>query len=281
MWAFHTLTAYGRSLGPAEFETDRALFIGRGHTLARPKGLESRLGGTVGSVADPAFVMRRRLSIEPGEQVQLTAVTGAAGTKEQALEISSQLSQEQQVERSFQLAWTRSQIEQQHLHITSADAAVYQLLAGRALYMAPLRQEQENSITANVKGQQGLWAHGVSGDRPIVMARIEDIANLSFINKLLIGYEYLRHKGLFIDLVLLNESPGGYQQDLREALLRMTEKIVGGQGTGPGGVHIVPAASLSAEDKSLLFAVSRIQLRADGPSLRAQLQVTDSRSSLG
>ena len=60
----------------------------------------------------------------------------------------------------------------------------------------------------------------------------------------------------------------------------MKEKIVGGQGTGPGGVYIVPAASLSAEDKSLLFAVSRVQLRADGPSLKAQLQVTDSRSSL-
>ena len=134
-----------------------------GHTLARPKGLESRLGGTVGSVADPAFVMRRRLSIEPGEQVQLTAVTGAAGTKEQALEISSQLSQEQQVERSFQLAWTRSQIELQHLHITSADAAVYQLLAGRALYMAPLREEQEKQYccecerTAGLVGAWRIW----------------------------------------------------------------------------------------------------------------------------
>ncbi|EXX89707.1 glycosyl transferase family 36, partial [Paenibacillus darwinianus] len=272
VWAFHALSTGHPSLGPVEFETDRARFIGRGYTLARPRGLESRLGGTVGSVADPAFVMRRRLDIEPGERVSLIAVTGGAETKEQALDIVRQLSQEQQVERSFQLAWTRSQIELQHLHITSADAAVFQWLAGRALYGAPLRAEREGGVAANTKGQQGLWAHGISGDRPIVMVRIADTTHLAFINKLLVGFEYLRHNGLFIDLVMLNESAGGYQQDLQEALVRTMEQIVGGHGGGHGGVHILPAAQLSDEDKLLLFAVSRVVLRADGPSLKAQLK---------
>ncbi|MFC5652930.1 GH36-type glycosyl hydrolase domain-containing protein [Paenibacillus solisilvae] len=279
VWAFHTLAVTGsdQSLGPAEFETDRALFIGRGHSIARPRGLESRLGGTVGSVADPAFVMRRRISIEPGGQVRLTAVTGAAESREQAVEIVSQLSQEQHVKQTFQLAWTRSQIDLQHLHITPPDAAVYQLLAGRVLFTAPLQQEQEMSIAANGKGQQSLWAHGVSGDRPIVMVQIADTSNLSFVNKLLAGYEYLRQKGLSFDLVIWNESAGGYQQELRDALLRMSEQIAPGHGSGPGGVHIVPASTLSQEDKSLLFAVSRITLRADGPSLKVQLQVPDPR----
>lgn len=272
VWAFHTLTAGGQTLGPVEYETDRARFIGRGYTLSRPGGIEARLGGTVGSVADPAFVMRRRFSIAPGENVHLIAVTGVAETKEQALDIVQQLSQEQQVERAFKLAWTRSQIELQHLHITSGDLAVFQLLAGRVLYTSPLRAERKDSIAANQKGQQGLWAHGVSGDRPIVLVRIGDPMNLSFINKLLVGYEYLRHSGLFIDLVILNESAGGYQQDLQDALRRTMEQIVGRNGTAQGGVHILPAAQLLNEDKSLLFAVSRIVLRADGPSLRAQLK---------
>ncbi|MBD0379503.1 GH36-type glycosyl hydrolase domain-containing protein [Paenibacillus sedimenti] len=273
VWAFHTLTTGDRSLGPVEFETDRVRFIGRGCTLSKPRGIDTRLGSTVGSVADPAFIMRRRLSIAPGERVQLTAVTGMAETKEQAIDMVQQLSQEQQVERVFQLAWTRSQIELQHLHITSADLAVIQLFAGRALYTAPLWPERESSIAANQKGQQGLWAHGVSGDRPIITVRIENTSNVAFIKKLLIGYEYLRHNQLFIDLVILNESAGGYQQDLQEALRRMKEQIAGHNGAGQGGVHILPAAQISDEDKSLLFAVSRIVLRADGPSLRAQLRV--------
>lgn len=279
IWAFHTLSAGGQALGPVEFETDRASFIGRGHTLAKPKGIAARLAGTVGSVADPAFVMRRSIRIEPGEMIILVAVTGVADSKEQAVDIIRQLSQEQQADRAFQLAWTRSQIELQHLHITAADVAVFQSLAGRALYSAPLRTERKASIKANIKGQQGLWPHGISGDRPILIARIEDAANLSFVNKLLLGYEYLRHNGLQIDLVILNESPGGYQQDLREALLRMTEQIVGGQGAGRGGVHILPA--VSEEDRNLLYAVSRLVLRADGPSLKVQLQVPDPVDSVG
>lgn len=274
LWAFHTLSTGDQSLGPVEFETDRARFIGRGYTLAKPKGLESRLDGTLGSVADPAFVMRRRLSILPGERVNLIAVTGVAETKEQAVDIVQQLSQEEQAERSFQLAWTRSQIELQHLHITSADVAVFQLLAGRTLYTAPLRAEREDSIAVNTKGQPGLWAHGLSGDRPIIIARIADTTNLSFIYKLLVGYEYLRHYKLFIDLVILNESAGGHQQDLQEALRRTMEQIVGRHIEGEGGVYILPAAQLSDEDKSLLFAVSRIVLRADGPSLGVQLKVS-------
>ena len=236
VWAFHTLTTGGRPLGPVEFETDRARFIGRGYTLSRPRGIETRLGSTVGSVADPAFIMRRRLTIQPGEHVQLTAVTGVAESKEQAIDIVHQLSQEQQVERAFQLAWTRTQIELQHLRITAADLAVFQLLAGRTLYTAPLRPERESSIAVNQKGQQGLWAYGVSGDRPIVIIRIADTMNLSFINKLLIGYEYLRHNRLFIDLVILNESVEGYQQDLQEALRRTLEQIVGRHSTGQGGI---------------------------------------------
>ena len=79
------------------------------------------------------------------------------------MEIVQQLSQEQQVERSFQLAWTRSQIELQHLHITSADVAVFQLLAGRTLYTAPLREEHEKQYcceckrTAGLVGARRLW----------------------------------------------------------------------------------------------------------------------------
>ncbi|OCT14008.1 glycosyl transferase family 36 [Paenibacillus pectinilyticus] len=272
VWAFHTLTTGDKSLGPVEYETDRARFVGRGYKLSRPSGIATRLGGTVGSVADPAFIMRRRITLQPGERVELTALTGVAESKEQAIDMVEQLSMNQQVERSFQLAWTRSQIEMQHLHITIADLAVFQLLAGRTLYTAPLNPERANSIAVNQKGQQGLWAYGISGDLPIVMIQVEDTMNLSFVNKLIVGFEYLRHNRLFIDLVILNESVEGYQQDLQDALRRMVEQIVGGQAAGQGSVHILPASQLVEGDRSLLFAVSRIVLRADGPSLKAQLK---------
>ncbi|TCM96561.1 cellobiose phosphorylase [Paenibacillus sp. BK033] len=273
LWAFHTLQV-DEEHGGIEFETDRAAFIGRGLTLANPRGLTARLAGTFGAVADPAFIMRRRVHIAPGRQISLTAVTGAAESKEQALVIVSQLSSAPQAERSFQMAWTRSQIDLQHFHMSEQDASAYQLLAGRVLFASPLRPEQEESIAENKKGQPGLWAHGVSGDRPIVLASIAETSSLPFMNKLLIGYEYLRRKGLSFDLVIWNESPGGYQQELRDALQRMIELNVHNPNNG-AGVHIVAASEQSHEDKVLLFAAARLLLHAGGPSLRAQLQPRD------
>ncbi|MCL5779648.1 MAG: glycosyl transferase family 36 [Firmicutes bacterium] len=273
LWAAHSLMVTGRTLGPVEYETDRAGFIGRGHTLFRPQGIRSRLRGTVGSVADPAFIMRRRLSIQPGEQVQLFAVTAVAGTKEEAMDIVSRFSGDLVVERTFQLAWNRSQIELRHLHMTAAEAMDWQTFAGQVLYTPPLRQERQKSIVANEKGQSGLWSYGVSGDVPMILVRIENRANLQFVVKLLTGYEYLRRMGLLFDLVILNESAGGYQQVLSEMLWRAVEQVVDRHGAGPGGVFIINANQLPDEDRTLLFAAARVALRAGGPSLKAQTKL--------
>ncbi|VBB05230.1 glycosyl hydrolase 94 [Lucifera butyrica] len=270
LWAAHSLLAADQTLGPVEYETDRAAFIGRGHTLALPQGIRSRLRGTVGSVADPAFIMRKRISIEAGEQTQLFAVTAVAGTKEEAMDIVRRFSGSLVVERTFQLAWNRSQIELRHLHLTAAQAAAFQSFAGRALYTPPLRPERRQSITVNQKGQSGLWAYGISGDIPVILVRIGDRTNLPFVVNLLTGHEYLRRLGLLFDLVILNESAGGYQEDLREALRRAVEQVVPWHSTGPGGVFIVNASQLPDEDKTLLLAAARVILRSDGPSFKAQ-----------
>jgi cellobiose phosphorylase len=273
LWAAHSLLGTGATLGPVEFETDRAGFIGRGHRLSQPQGIGSRLRGTVGSVADPAFIMRRQLSLEPGDQIQLFAITAVADTREEALNIVGRFTAEQVVERTFQLAWNRSQIELRHLHLTASQAMVWQAFAGQVLYTPPLKQERLKSIAGNVKGQSGLWAYGVSGDRPIVLVRIENRAALQFVVKLLVGHEYLRRLGLFFDLIIMNESTGGYQQDLQEALRRAVEHGVDRFGAGHGGIMVISANQLPERDRLLLIATARIVLQAGGPSLKTQTKL--------
>ena len=114
-------------LGSIEFETDRVALIGRGYSLARPKGLFSRLQGSLGSVADPAFVMRRRVRIAPGEKVRLFAVTVAGDTKQEVLEMVRRFYTDQAVERTFQLAWNRSQIDLRNMQLNASDAILCRL----------------------------------------------------------------------------------------------------------------------------------------------------------
>ncbi|HJV16529.1 MAG TPA: glucoamylase family protein, partial [Bacillales bacterium] len=273
LWSAHSLIVNGEPLGSVEYETDRSSFIGRGYRLSEPEEIDKRLRGRVGSVADPAFVMRRRISIDPGKQVQLVAITSVSEKKEETIEIIKRFKPEQMVERVFQLAWNRGQIELRNLHLTNHEATIFQTMAGQILYTPPLKNEREERIYKNIKGQSGLWSFGVSGDRPIVLVQIDQLSQLTFVTKMLIGHEYLRRLGILFDLVLLNESEEGYHQNLQEALQHAALYGVDRFGADMSGIYILPANQLDEHDQTLLMAVSRITLRAGGASLRGQIRL--------
>jgi cellobiose phosphorylase len=273
LWAAHCLSSDGAIIGSPEFETDRSAFIGRGHEVGLPQSISARLKGKTGSVADPAFVMRRRVAIEPGRHAVLHAVTSVAATREAALEAAGAFAKRDAVERTFQLAWTRSRIELRSLGLEPADAYVFQRLAAQVLYTPPLSAGRVARIEANAKGQPGLWAYGVSGDKPAVVAEIDNRSRLPFIMKLLSCHEYLRRLGIKFDLVILNESEEGYAQELQDALSRAVEHGVDRFGAGHAGIRVLPAKQLPEEDLTLLLAFARLTLRANGPSLAAQLKL--------
>lgn len=272
LWSAHLLVAEGQAPAPAEFETDRAAFIGRGYRPAEPYAMRARLKGKTGSVADPAFIMRRRVHIEPGKTISLFAVTSVAESKEEAVDIVRRLTTSQAAERAFQLAWTRSRVELRNLSLSPSDALDFQRLASQVLYTPPHRPERSRRIAANVKGQPGLWSFGISGDRPIIVVLADNRSQLPFIVKLLTGHEYLRRLGLRFDLVILNQSADGYQQHLQESLGRAVEHGVDRFGAGAVGIHVLPESLLSEEDRTLLLTVARVVLRAGGPSLAGQLR---------
>lgn len=281
LWAAHSLIAEGSTVGSMEFETDRSAFIGRGYRLDEPQSIRARLKGKTGSVADPAFIMRRRVQIESGRQAVLYAVTSVGVTREEAVEAVAGISPGNAVERTFQLAWTRSRIELRSLGLELADAFVFQRLAAQVLYTPPLGGERGARIEANAKGQPGLWAYGISGDRPLVAALINNRSRLPFVMKLLQGHEYLRRLGIRFDLALLNQSEEGYEQELQDALSRAVEYGVDRFSAGHGNISVLPAASIPDEDLTLILAVARLTLKASGPSLAVQLRLLRRGSEAG
>ncbi|PYZ92292.1 glycosyl transferase family 36 [Salipaludibacillus keqinensis] len=273
IWAAHTLMLEGEAVGSVEYETDRGTFIGRGHSLSDPQGIRTRLKGKIGSVADPAFVMRRRITVKPGEQVQLAAITSVADTKEEAVDIVQRFSSFKMIERNFQLAWNRSEIELRHLHITNKQAQQFQTFAGQVLYCPPLKQDRIQHIIKNNQGQSKLWSYGISGDLPIVLVRVDRLDNMKFVVDMLIAHEYLRRHGMLYDLVIFNESEEGYHQQLQEALQQTVEHGIDRFGQGTSSVHVIEASQIDNDDKTLFQSVARLVLLAWGPSLRSQLNI--------
>src|SRR5260370_29257684 len=102
-----------------------------------------------------------------------------------------------------------------------------------------------------------LWAQGISGGLPIVLARIDSEQDVEMIRQLLRAHEYWRMKHLSADVVIINEKPPSYLQDLQGSL----EALVHGS-----------QLRLSTDTSSA--SGSRFLLRGDliSPQTRTQLQ---------
>jgi len=272
IWAVHTIFVDGREKGDYEFETDRAEFIGRGNTLETPKGIYSHLKGSTGSVVDPAFSMRRSLQLGTNETATIYFVTGVTKSHEQALEIVQRFSDSKHVDRAFHLAWVRSQIDLRHMNLTPKQATDANVLAGRLLFNPPLTKIRSEAISHNTLGQSSLWPLGISGDTPIILVSIKKESDLPFVTLLACQHQYLVKMGLAIDLVVLDETIGNYQDQFMRTL---NENLISRGIYHMNRIVVLKSTQLSEDERNLLLAVARVVLKAGGPSLRAQLRLLE------
>ena len=99
IWAAHHSVASGESVGKAEFETDRARFLGRGLGVRTPAAaIDGRLlSRSTGAVLDPVFVLRRRVRLAPGAAAHIDFWTLVAESREKLLDARRQDQRHQRV----------------------------------------------------------------------------------------------------------------------------------------------------------------------------------------
>ncbi|HUS09626.1 MAG TPA: glucoamylase family protein [Pyrinomonadaceae bacterium] len=275
IWGVHVVVVEGDFVGAVQYETDRGRFLGRGHTPADPIAvMEDRpLSNTTGAVLDPVFSLRRRVRVPPGQTVRCSFSTIVARSREEAMLLADKYHDPNTFERELRLAWTKAQVEMSHLNINSEEAHLFQRLAARILYSDPSLRPRPHVLSLNTRAQSSLWAYGISGDLPILVARIANAADLDTLRRLVRAHEYLHYKGLKIDLVILNDNPTTYLQNLHREL----ETIVRTSGLGglqdkPGGVFLRRADQMPEADRILLHSVARAVIVSERGALEEQLQ---------
>ena len=123
-----------------------------------------------------------------------------------------------------------------------------------------------------------LWKFGISGDLPIVLVSVSDAGEVSVAQELIRAQEFLRARGLKFDLVIVNEIPTSYRQDVQDDLKRMAE--VGPSHTWidrPGGVFLRRGDSMTEQDRLVLRAVAMAIL--DGARGTSEMQLEACRCS--
>jgi cyclic beta-1,2-glucan synthetase len=266
VWLGHVVVVDGHTMGDLQYETDRLRFLGRGREIGRAAAMsEGRpLTNTVGSVLDPIVSLRRRLRIEPGTTARLAFSTLVAPSRAAALDLADKYRDPATFDRAATLAWTQAQVELHHLGIGPDEAHLFQSLASRVLYSERTLRPSAAVLGRHAGGPAALWAHGISGDVPIVLVHIDEPEDLGIVRQLLRAHEYWRMKQLAVDLVILNERAPSYDQDLQgdlEAVVRRSQSVPPADGPGPQGrAFIVRADRLTAPQRDVLEAAARAVL---------------------
>ena len=240
IWAFHVLGVDGRLGGAVEWETDRAQFLGRGRSLSNPMALDGRpLSGTTGAVLDPVAALRERVRLVPGAFVRVTFATGVAEDRETARALVSKYRDGSAASRAFSMAFTHAHVTLQHLGLTDDQAMLFDRVASR-VFGTDASCISPEDLARNTRAQSNLWGYGISGDLPIVLVRVSEPNAVSLVRQLLLAQEYWRVKDLRADVVILNEHPADYLDEVQRQLTGLLqEPRWAGWRDEPGGIFLL------------------------------------------
>ena len=259
-WMFHLMTVQGGGTGDVSFETDRMRFIGRGGSVAAPAAMTDpgTLSDTDGSVLDPIVAIRHRLTLDAGASATIDMVSGVGETRDAVLSLVEKYQDHRLADRVFELTWTHSQVVLRQLNTTEADSQLYSRLASSVIYANASLRAAASVLVRNRRGQSGLWGYAISGDLPIVLLQIADIANFDLVRQLVQAHAYWRLKGLAVDLVIWNEDHDVYRQRLQEQIMGLIAAGVEAHVVDrPGGIFVRIAEQISPEDRILIQSVAR------------------------
>lgn len=274
IWVAHLAVVDGEATAPVTWDTDRSAFVGRGRTAANPVGLGQPLAGHAGTVLDPAFVLRCPVVVPPGGTVRVAFWTIAAASREALLDAVERHRGTGAYDRAQVGAWTQAQIERRFLRLEPGDPADFQRLAAHIVNPGTLHAPPPALVAAAAGPQSALWVHGISGDLPIVVVRIDDPRDMGVIADLLRAFEFLQARFLAFDLVILNERRASYIQDLQNAIddaVRVVRARPAPPGVG-GQVYTLRSDLMLETQVATLRALARVELLASRGALRRQLQ---------
>jgi len=259
-WMFHLLGPNGTAISEASFETDRLQFIGRGQTVVTPQVLSTDLplSGSEGSVLDPVVAIRCCITLDAEQSASVDFVTGIADSRAECLALIEKYQDRHFADRAFDLTGAHSGVILRQINANEADAQLYRHLASAVIYAGKSLRADSGLIIQNRRGQAGLWGYAISGDLPIVLLKITDIANIDLARQLIQCHAYWRLKGLAVDLVIWNEDHVGYRQQIQDQIMGLIATGNEAQAIDrPGGIFVRAAENIPNEDRILLQAVAR------------------------
>ncbi len=246
-----------------EYESDRALFLGRGQTPGSPAaldGTESHLSGTAGATLDPIMSLSQEIDLNPHTKTQLAFLTLAAASRAEVLDLVTRHQSKQAIERAFHEARIQSEKELIELGLNASSLEHIQQLLSALLYPANALRADPDIMVRNEKGQTGLWAYGISGDYPILLVHVLD-GTRPLLQETLQAYTYWRNRQVKVNLVILNDQDTGYDMALHNVINNLISHMgAAGWLNQRDGIFLLKTDQIPNVDMLLLETVASVVL---------------------
>lgn len=256
-------------------ESDRGRFLGRGGTTRAPMALGGDGSGpppVTGASLDPIMCLEQEVALGPHATARLAYLTVAAASRQEAIDQALRHRGWQAIERAFERAQSQSEVELGQLGIGGREVEQFQRLHAVLLYPHAALRAEPATLAANVKGQSGLWAYGISGDYPILLAEVGSQEESGLVQELLRAHAFWRRRQVKIDLVVLNMQEAGYSQELHGQLRSLISKAHGDAWLNQrGGIFLLRAGHMAEAGRVLLRTAARAVLKGEEGSLTEQL----------
>jgi cyclic beta-1,2-glucan synthetase len=260
------------------YESGRAQFLGRSQTMHAPQVLQStRAGatrplGTVGGTLDPILSLSQEIDLQPHAKTRVTFLTLAAPTRAEALEKLSHYQSGQAVYRAFEEVRISSERELLELGLNAYAVENIQRLLSALLYPLGNLRAAPHILAQNSKGQNGLWAFGISGDYPIMLVRIRD-GESDLLREALQAFTYWRNHHVTINLVILNDQDTGYALDLYNSIQRHIRRMGAEASLNQrDGIFVLRADQLQPAERILFETVAGVILNETDGTLAEHAQ---------
>ncbi|HEX9794066.1 MAG TPA: glucoamylase family protein [Planctomycetota bacterium] len=271
---FHRVLGEAAGFERTGHEADRGRFLGRGRTYARPQALDDggRLTGSTGHTLDPLLAVQASVELAPFASAKVAFVTIAAASRQAVLEVAARYRTLAAVDWAFQEAEIDAAREAQEFRLEPELLSAVQKLTSLLLHPQPALRAAAAEIESNRLGKPRLWGHGISGDLPILLLKLGDPRETELVAELLQAHRIWRRRGLRADLVVLLMGSTSYSGE-DEGRVR---HVIGQHRSidwlnRRGGIFLVHADQIAAEEMRLLGVAARIVLDAARGSLLDQL----------
>jgi cyclic beta-1,2-glucan synthetase len=288
VYLLHGVTVMGEARAEISWETDRRRFLGRGRTAAAPAALDRRtpprdprgratrgwgaLSRTVGATLDPVFALRQELDLDPNDEVELSFVTVAGDSRSEVVARLEAYRSATRIEWGFEQARARAERNLHDAGIAPGRVAAIQELLSAVLHPYQALRARPETLASNSQSRRGLWAHGISGDLPILLARISQVEGMPLVRELLEAHAWWRARGLEVDLAILDLESSGYAQPVRGRILETVAQTGGSAWLDqPGGIFLLATRAMDPEAALLVESAAAVVLDADVGPLAGQL----------